>query len=66
MPSPDGFTGKFYQTLKEEITLLLYKLFQKTEEREHFPTHLMRPINPIPKPGIKRRKNTETKLLNKR
>lgn len=67
IPGPNGFTGESYQTLKEEITPFLYKLFQKIEEREDFPTHLMRPINLIPKPdkGIIRIK-IETKILNKR
>ena len=30
-PSLDAFTGEFYQTLKEEIILLLYNLLYKIE-----------------------------------
>ena len=36
----EGFAGEFYQTFKEELTPILLKLFQHTEEKRTCPNIL--------------------------
>ena len=58
-PETDGFTGKFYQTFREELTPILLKLFQNIAEGGRLPnTFYVAIITLIPKPKMSQRKKT--------
>ena len=62
-PGPDGFTAKFYQTFREELTHILLKFFQKTAEEGTLPNSFYEAtITLIPKPKILQKRKLQTNI----
>ena len=67
-PGPDGFTAKFYQKFRDELTPILLKLFQKIAEEGKLPNSFYEAtITPHSKPdkdATKKEKYSPISLMN--